>query len=62
MPWSSKWSLSFWLSHQNSVHFPFLSFACHISRPPHSPWFYVPNNIWRWVQNINLLYLLTHYA
>jgi hypothetical protein len=38
-PWSSKWSLSFWLSHQNPVHIPLLSHACHMSHPPHSPWF-----------------------
>jgi hypothetical protein len=25
VPWSPKWSLSFWLSHQNLVHFPLLS-------------------------------------
>jgi hypothetical protein len=37
-PWSSKWSLSFWLSHQNLVHFCLLSYACHMPRPPHSPW------------------------
>jgi hypothetical protein len=36
-PWSSKWSLSFGLSHQNLVHFSLLSHACHMSRPPHSP-------------------------
>jgi hypothetical protein len=37
-PWSSEWSLSFGLSYQNLVHFSFLSYACHISCPPHSPW------------------------
>jgi hypothetical protein len=26
-PWSSKWSLSFWLSHQNPEHIPLLSVA-----------------------------------
>jgi hypothetical protein len=26
-PWSSMWSLSFWLSHKNFVHFPLLSLA-----------------------------------
>jgi hypothetical protein len=55
MPWSSKWSLSFWLSHQNLVHFPLLSHACHMSHPPHFPWFDVPNNISVWVQNMKLL-------
>jgi hypothetical protein len=37
MPWSSKRSLSFGLSHQNLVHFSLLSHACHMPRPPHSP-------------------------
>jgi hypothetical protein len=31
MPWSSKGSLSFWLSHQNPVHFSLHSHACHMS-------------------------------
>jgi hypothetical protein len=44
-PWSSKWSLSFWISHQNPVRIPLLSHACHMSFPPHSPWFDLPNNI-----------------
>jgi hypothetical protein len=35
-PWSSKWSLHFWLSHQNLVQFTLFFHACHISRPPHS--------------------------
>jgi hypothetical protein len=34
--WSSKWSLSFGLSHQNPVHV--LSHARHMSRPPDSQW------------------------
>jgi hypothetical protein len=38
MPWSSQWSLSFELPHQNLVHFSLLSHACHMPRPPHSPW------------------------
>jgi hypothetical protein len=29
-PWSSKLSLSFWLSHRNLVHFPVLSHASHL--------------------------------
>jgi hypothetical protein len=24
-------------------------------RPPHFPWFDLPNNIWGWVQNMKLL-------
>jgi hypothetical protein len=50
MPWSSKWSLSFWLSHQNLVHISVLSHACHMSRPAHSLWLDLPNNIWGGVQ------------
>jgi hypothetical protein len=36
-PWSSEWSISFWLSHQNLVHFSLLSYACHMPCPPHPP-------------------------
>jgi hypothetical protein len=50
MPWSSTWSLSFWLSHQNLVHFPPLSHACHMSRPPHS----LVLGIKRWKAGCNL--------
>jgi hypothetical protein len=46
MPQSSKWSLSFGLSHQNHIHFSVLSHACHMPHPPHSPWFDLPNDIW----------------
>jgi hypothetical protein len=55
MPPSSKWSLSFGLSHQNLVHFPPLSHACHRPCPPHSPLFDLPNDIWWWVQIMKLL-------
>jgi hypothetical protein len=44
-PWSSKWSFSFGLSHQNPVHVSPLSQACHMPCPSHSPWFDLPNNI-----------------
>jgi hypothetical protein len=27
---------------------------CHMPWPPHSPWFYLPNNIWWWVQIMTL--------
>jgi hypothetical protein len=37
-PWSSNWSLSFELSHQNLVHLSLLSHACHMSRPSHVKW------------------------
>jgi hypothetical protein len=53
-PRSSKWSLSFGLSHQNFLHFSPLSHACHMPRPPHSPLFDLPNYIWRWVQIMKL--------
>jgi hypothetical protein len=49
-PWSSKWSLSFGLSHQNLVHFSLLTHACSMSRQPHSPWLDLPSDIWEWVQ------------
>jgi hypothetical protein len=35
-PRSSERSLSFGPSHQNLVHFPLLTHACHMPRPPHS--------------------------
>jgi hypothetical protein len=57
MPWSSKWTLSFWLSHQNLVHFSLLFHMCHMSHQPHSPWFDLSSNIWGWVQNVKLLTL-----
>jgi hypothetical protein len=46
---SYEWSLSFGPSHQNPVHFPLLSHACYMSRPPHSPWFDLHNDILGWV-------------
>jgi hypothetical protein len=39
---------SFELSHQNPVQISPLSHACHMPRPPHSPLFDPPNNIWWW--------------
>jgi hypothetical protein len=36
-PWSSEWSLSFGLSHQNLVHFSLISHARHMPCSPHSP-------------------------
>jgi hypothetical protein len=54
-PWSSKWSLSFGLSHQNLVPFSLLSHACYMPRPPHSPWPDLPNDIWGWVQIMKFL-------
>jgi hypothetical protein len=46
--------LSFRLSHQNPVHVSPFSHACHMPRPPHSPWFVLPNIIWWWVQIMKL--------
>jgi hypothetical protein len=46
-PRSSHWSLAFGRPNQKHVNtFP-LPHACHMSRPPHPPWFNHPNNI-RW--------------
>jgi hypothetical protein len=39
--------------HQNPVHFTLLSHACHMSRPPHSPSFDLPNDILGWVQALH---------
>jgi hypothetical protein len=53
-PRSFEWSFSFGLSHQNPVHVSPLSHACHMPRPPHSPWFDLPNDIRWWVQIMKL--------
>jgi hypothetical protein len=45
-PWSSEWSLSFGLFHQNLVHFTFPSHACHMPCLPHSPWLDLISGIW----------------
>jgi hypothetical protein len=39
MPTSSKWSLPFRLSNQNTVRISHLSHACYMTRPSHTPWF-----------------------
>jgi hypothetical protein len=59
-PRPSELSPSFGRPHQNLVHFSVLSSACHMSRPPQSPWFLLPNDIWRWVQNMKLLIVQLH--
>jgi hypothetical protein len=46
-PRSSQWSLTFGPPNQNPVNTSPLPHACHMSRPPHPPWFNHPNNI-RW--------------
>jgi hypothetical protein len=48
-PRPSQWSLAFGPPNQNSVNTSLLPHACHMSRPPHPPWFNYPNNIrWRY--------------
>jgi hypothetical protein len=47
-------SFSFGLSHQNPVHVPPLSHACHMPRPSHSPLYDLSNDIWWWVQIMKL--------
>jgi hypothetical protein len=61
MPWSVKWSFSFGLSHQNPLHLSPLSHACHMPRPPLSPWFDLLNNVWRWVQIMKLPIMMQVY-
>jgi len=57
-PRSSKWSLPLGPPNQNPVNTPPLPHACHMFRPPHPPWFNLPNNIrWR-IQAVKLLLLL----
>jgi hypothetical protein len=55
MPRSSEWSLFHGLSHQNLAHFSVLSHMCHMPRPPHCPWFDLPNDICGQVQITELL-------
>jgi hypothetical protein len=50
-----EWTLSFGFSHQTPVHFPLLSHACHMSRPPNSPLFDLPNNICGQIQIMKIL-------
>jgi hypothetical protein len=58
---SSEWSLSFRLSNQNLVHLSFLSHACHMPHPSHSPWIDLSNDIWGWVQIMKLLTVQLHF-
>jgi hypothetical protein len=44
---SSQWSLTFRPPNQNPVNTSPLPHACHMSSPPHPPWFNHPNDI-RW--------------
>jgi len=48
MPKSSQWSTPFRPSNQNPVSTSVLPHVCHMSCPPHPPWFHHPDNIqWR---------------
>jgi hypothetical protein len=47
-PRSSQWSLAFAPPNQNPINTSPLPCACHMSRPPHPPWFNHRNNI-RWI-------------
>jgi hypothetical protein len=55
--WSSKWSFSFGISHQNPIHVSLLSHACHMSRLPYSPLFDLLNTVSWWVQIMKLSFL-----
>jgi hypothetical protein len=57
---SSTSQSCFGLSHQTFVHFPLLPHACHMARPPHSPLFNLPNDIWEWVHIMKLLIVQLH--
>jgi hypothetical protein len=53
-PRFSQWSLTFRHPNQNPLNIP-PPHACHMSRPPHLPWFNRPNNIrWR-IQAVKLI-------
>jgi hypothetical protein len=38
-----------------TLHTFLVSHACHMPSPPHSPWLYLPNDIWGWVQKMKFL-------
>jgi hypothetical protein len=54
-PWSSQWSPAFGPPNQNPVSTSPLLHACHMSKPPHPPWFNHPNNIRRRIQVMKLI-------
>jgi hypothetical protein len=43
MFWSSLWSLSFWLSHEDSACIPFLYYVGHMPFPSHAAWLIILN-------------------
>jgi hypothetical protein len=53
-PWSSQWSLSFWLS-QYPICIPRLLHSCYKPCPFHPPWLDHSNYTWRSVQAMKLL-------
>jgi hypothetical protein len=57
---SSQWSLAFGPPNQNPVNTSTLPHACHMSSPPHPPWFNHPNNIQWGIQAAKTL--LTFYC
>jgi hypothetical protein len=54
MPWSSYWSLSFWLSHQYSICIP-PPCLCYMPCLSHSPWLDHSKYTWLIVQVMKLL-------
>jgi hypothetical protein len=54
-PWSSQWSLSFWISHQYPTCIPLLPQSCYMPCLPHPPWFDHSSYTWRRVQVMKLL-------
>jgi hypothetical protein len=55
---SYKWSLSFWLSHQNLTCILLLPHACYMPCPSHASWLDHSNYTWRRVQVTKLLIAL----
>jgi hypothetical protein len=55
MPRSSQWSLAFGPPNQNPVNTPPLPHVCHMSSPPHPPWFNHPNNIRQRIWAVKLI-------
>jgi hypothetical protein len=58
--WSSKWSLSFWLSHQYTICIPLLPNSCYMPCPSHPPWLDHSNYTWRRGQVMTHLWLIVH--
>jgi hypothetical protein len=48
--WSSQWSLSYWLFHQQSIYIPLLPHSCYMTCPHHLPSLDHSNYVWREVQ------------